>query len=293
MLHSRLIENLPVRKIFFVGSSELGEMVKSENEGDKIGFVNEDSIIPFNDVHSIISDILKEVLAGRELPRGITGWYYQQFLKMQYARICDDEYYLVWDGDTVPCQPFSMFSEDGKPYLDLKEEYHEEYFNTISKILPGYSKMIQMSFISEHMLMNSEIMSKLIADIENNDDLKGFTFYEKILRSIPIDKIQSNSFSEFETYGTFVVKNYMYEYKLRRWYSFRLGANYFDPNTICDRDFVWLAKDFDAISFEKNQSVREDHKNIFDNPYYQEMLSARKILELAQVDFKEGYKEVW
>ena len=47
------------------------------------------------------------------------------------------------------------------------------------------------------------------------------------------------------------------------------------------------------FSFEKNQSVREDHKNLFDNPEYQEKLSARQMLEAVQPEFNGGYVEVW
>ena len=30
------------------------------------------------------------------------GWYEQQFLKMSYSRICKNDYYLLWDADTIP-----------------------------------------------------------------------------------------------------------------------------------------------------------------------------------------------
>ena len=70
---------------------------------------------------------------------------------MQYAFECRDEYYMVWDGDTVPCRKIEMFSkETDQPYLDLKHEYHPEYFDTMGKILPGFRKVIERSFISEH-----------------------------------------------------------------------------------------------------------------------------------------------
>ena len=62
---------------------------------------------------------------------------------------------------------------------------------------------------------------------------------------------------------------------------------------ISERDFNWLGKDFDAISFEKGHYVREDHKNLFDNPRYQEKLSARQMLESVQDLFNGGYVEVW
>ena len=32
---------------------------------------------------------------------------------------------------------------------------------------------------------------------------------------------------------------------------------------------------------------------IFDNPYYQEKLTAKQMLQAAQLEYKEGYKEVW
>ena len=71
------------------------------------------------------------------------------------------------------------------------------------------------------------------------------------------------------------------------------GGLYFNPDTISDRDFEWLGRDFYAISFEKGHAIRKDHQNLFDNPKYQEKLSARRMLEIAQEEATEGYVEVW
>ncbi|MCR4757887.1 MAG: DUF6492 family protein [Butyrivibrio sp.] len=294
-MYERLVNNFSYGKICFIGNEAVRDVAFSnEKIRDHITWVNENDVIAFNDVHQVISKRLESVLGGKELPRGITGWYYQQFLKMQYAFMCKDEYYMVWDGDTVPCRPINMFSsETGQPYIDLKHEFHPEYFETLGKILPGFKKVIERSFISEHMLMKCDIMKNLIADIEKNEGLEGEKFWEKIISAIEPDKIFDSSFSEFETYGTYVALRYPAVYKLRDWHSFRMGAMFFDLNTICDRDFEWLSKDFDAISFEKGQEVREDHKNFFDNPEYQEKLSAKKMLQLAQMEFNDGYKEIW
>lgn len=268
--------------------------MKKAGLGEKVSFLDEDDILSFSSVHEVMRDVLKEILQGQELPKGITGWYYQQFLKMQYAYICGDTYYLVWDGDTIPCKHFSMFHEDSDiPYFDMKREYHEEYFTTLSKLLPGLRKSIEKSFVSEHMLMNCEIMKTLIRDIEQNEEIPGNNFWEKILRAIGTEQIQESSFSEFETYGTYVCKHYPTSYRLRNWHSFRQGGQFFDPDTIANDDYDWLGKDFYAISFEKGHFVREDHKNLFDNKRYQEKLSARQMLEMAQMEFIEGYLETW
>lgn len=293
--YHRLAANLPARRIFFVGPAEVAGLVEHSNLGDKVGFLDENTILPFDAVHTVMKQALESVLQGQELPRGITGWYYQQFLKMQYARMCEDTYYLVWDGDTIPCGPFSMFCENQEvPYLDLKNEYHEMYFTTLSRLLPGMHKCIEKSFISEHMLINCEIMRQLLWDIEANQNIPGNTFWEKIIHAIGVQDLQDNSFSEFETYGTYAALKHPEAYRLRNWHSFRYGGVFYRLETISDDDYQWLAKDFFAISFEKGDFVREDQGNLFDNKKYQEKLSARQMLEIAQEEFGEGcYIEVW
>ena len=290
-LYKRLSENISYGKILFVGTKAVAEIIA--NTYPEMGAVLEDDVIPFDAVHNCVKNKMKNLLAGQELPRGITGWYYQQFLKMQYSKMCTDEYYMVWDGDTIPCRELKMFHEYGKPYLDLKHEYHEEYFETMQVILPGLKKLIERSFISEHMLIRVDIMRELIDSIEKNDAIEGKHFWEKIINAIPEDKIQSSAFSEFETYGTYVALKHPDVYKLREWHSFRQGGTFFKIGTISDRDFNWLSKDFDAISFEKGHEVREDNANLFDNPYYQEKLTPKQMLQAAQLEYKEGYKEVW
>ncbi len=293
--YPRLLLNLPVRNIYFVGDADVGRLVSASSLGESVRFLDENSILPFKAVHSVMAQALGEVLQGRELPKGITGWYYQQFLKMQYACLCEDDYYLVWDGDTIPCKPFSMFHEERDiPYLDLKAEYHKPYFDTMSKLIPGLHKCIEKSFISEHMLIDRKIMWRLIKDMEANQDIPGNTFWEKVIHAIEAEDLQSNSFSEFETYGTYVALHHPKAYRLRDWHSFRYGGVFYRLDTISDNDYKWLGKDFHAISFEKGDFVREDQKNLFDNRKYQEKLSARQMLEIAQEEFKEGsYIEVW
>lgn len=292
-LYHRLSECVQCKKLIFVGNRAVGRMAEQLDDSD-IAWIDEDSVLPFSEVHELMKKRLADVLQGRDLPRGITGWYYQQFLKMQYAQMCDDAYYMTWDGDTIPCRTIHMFKEGTEvPYLDLKTELKSEYFDTLGKLLPGMHKVIEKSFISEHMLFRKDIMQDLIGRIEANADLGGETFWEKVIYAIPTEQLQEGVFSEFETYGTFVALNYTMSYRLREWHSFRLGAEFFDPKTISERDFAWLGRDFDAISFEKNQSVREDHKNLFDNPEYQTKLTAKQMLQAIQPEFNGGYVEVW
>lgn len=299
------LKHLPVRNVYILGSTRVGELLEEKKsicvgDGDpsRLRFINEDDVLPFEKVHETIAGIMALILQGRELPRGITGWYYQQFLKLSYAYRCEDEYYLIWDGDTFPCHDINMFSAsvdgmDPVPYLDLKREEHPQYFETMARLIPGMEKVIGPSFVSEHMLFKKDIVLDLLKRFEANEQIEGSTFWEKVLHAVGCDRMQESSFSEYETYGTYVALTNPTAYKLREWHSFRLGAEFYDPQTISERDYRWLGADFDAISFEKGQTVREDHMNLFDNPAYQAKLTARQMLEAAQEAFDDGYKESW
>ncbi len=292
--YPRLLKNMPGKKVIFVGAEGVGEAVKEAGLSDRAAFLDENSILPFDEVHSVMTEHMAPRLCGQEMPRGVTGWYYQQFLKLNYAYMCEDEYYMTWDGDTIPCAPFDMFSEEtGLPCLDMKRELHEEYFITMPKLLPGVRKVMERSFISEHMLFRVDIVKEMLEAVEANDAIPGQRFWEKIIRAIEPERITKSAFSEFETYGSFVALNHPGDYRLRDWHSFRLAGDFFDINTICDRDYEWLSHDFQAISFEKWSQLRDDQRNLFDNPEYQAKLSARQMLEIAQEEYTDGYKEVW
>lgn len=288
----RIVKYLPVRKVLFVGNEELGRMVKESKLGEKAGFVNENDLIPFDAVYQCMVEVMTEILKGRELPRPLVGWYYQQFLKMQYSRVCEDRYYMSWDGDTVPCREFTMFAANRKPYFDMKHEYREEYFVTMKALDANLGKIVDKSFISEHMLFECEYMREMLKKIESRDDIPGELFWEKILHTIRLEHIQESSFSEFETYGTYMSVYHPDIYESRNWHSFRYGGIYFHPEQISERDYNWLARDFFAISFEKGHTVRPDLDNLFNNPVYQSKLSARQMVQIAQEE-SEGYEEVW
>ncbi len=308
--YPRMVKYLPGRDIIFIGSNEVGERLKRDALGDRVRFLDENDVIPFEE----IDRLMKELTGAEEVPRGMSGWYYQQFLKMSYSYICGDDYYMSWDGDTIPCKSFSMFEapsgasaeEETKsdfqippeacieavPYFDLKQEYCEYYFTTLEKLFPGMRKCIPKSFISEHMLFKTGYMLELIGGIEANDSLQGEKYYEKILRAIGRDRLKYPSFSEFETYGTYTCMRHMGSYRMRNWHSFRYCGNFFDPDTINEEDYEWLGRDFEAVSFEKRAERTPESMEIFSKKEYRMKLSARQILEIVQEE-SEGYREEW
>lgn len=175
-----------------------------------------------------------------------SGWYYQQFLKLAFSLSpYAKQYYLSWDADTLPISKL-VFFEDNKPLITCKYEYHENYFLTIEKIL-GLKKNVPFSFIAEHMLFKTSIVKELIEIIQTSI-VEGSTWYEKILRAGDFEK-DTMTFSEFETYGTFIMDKYPDVYKLRELKTFRRGGLIMG-RMITDKMLKKLSIDIDTISIE-------------------------------------------
>lgn len=244
---------LPIKRIVLIGDERVNERLKCNNLKN-IDFINENNIIPFDIIHDCMVKISENNVKAVQR----TGWYYQQFIKMAYSLHCNEDYYLLWDGDTVPLHKIEMFDGD-KPYFDMKTEFYPYYFETLNNLL-GLDKVSKGSFISEHMIISVEIMRNLIEEIENRSVIQGNTFYEKILYSIKKEHLHFSGFSEFETYGTYVQYRFPDRYECREWKSLREGSKYFDINNFNAADSAWLSKQYDAISFEKNMNKIPEYK---------------------------------
>lgn len=170
---------------------------------------------------------------------------------MAYATLCKKEHYVIWDSDTIPLNGISFFDDQTDKYLfTMKTEYHKPYFDTIEKLFNGeVKKYNNQSFIAEHMIIDTKIMIELINKIESNKQLKGNYFYEKIMYAIDPKDIQRSGFSEYETYGNYVMKYHSIKYIMRKLRSLREAREHigFSPT---DDDLLRASKDLDLISFE-------------------------------------------
>ena len=277
---------LPVKEIIFIGPAAVGDMVaadaKTSANADRIRYINENDIIPF--------DTIKKVFAERVAKEGYDigsnsklGWYYQQFLKMKFCELSDEDYYLSWDADTIPLHKIDMFTDDDIPYFDIKTELMPGYFKTISSLL-GMNKVCPKSFISEHMIFSVDLMKDLIAFIEKTD-FDGTYFYEKIIYAMGLDNLK-RGFSEFETYGTYVMTKYPDKYVYRDWRSLRFAAAFLDPMNLSEDDMRWLSESFEALSFENYHDFNPQLFAMFRNPEFRSQLSSG---EFYQILLEEGY----
>ncbi len=277
LVPERVIELLPVREVIFIGNNELCDTVNEDVngmfKGMPVSTMNEEKLAERQPVIDYIKDRVRTI-DEELLPRVRCGWYYQQFLKMAYCDVCEDDYYMSWDMDTVPLRSISLFDAEGRPYFDTKKEYNPGYFKTIDNLL-HLEKNIDGSFISEHMVFNREYMKEM-TDVIRSSSEEGNP-WKQIIDSVEDDYI-ALGFSEFETYGTFVTANHPDTYRQREFRSFRRGSWFVSENDLTDDDIRWLAGDFDAITFENAQQI-PDMVQLFRNPKYRNNMSAGKFYE--------------
>ena len=266
---------LPVNRLIFIGPAELKVEIKKDIENgfykdNKIDHIEENDLVEFSQIKKIYEELRAET--NQKNPSSV-NWYYQQFLKMAYSERCSDDYYLCWDSDTIPVRKIEMFSQDGTPYLDYKTEFQNSYFKTIERLF-GFGKVIEKSFISEHMLFNKILMREMIGDIEKSNN-RGKNCWEKIIYSMGADNLACG-FSEFETYGSWVAMNHTSEYKLRSWNSFRNLSFFIDIKDLTREDIEYLAADYHAVTFEKYQKTEPYFTELFRDKRYREKLSPKQ-----------------
>lgn len=236
--------NLPIEDIVVIGS----ENVRKELHGEQVRFLDENSLgkeLSLSGVRRLIENKNGNVRRA--------GWYLQQFIKMQYAFCTDEEYYLLWDADTIPIKEIKFFNEE-KMLFNLKDERHLPYFSTISKLFRVPIQTMSRSFISEGMIIKNEIMKEMIDEIESNDQLFGKYFYEKILNAITEKDLSRSGFSEFETYGNYLYTRHPELFQYRPLKTQRHGMFYYGK--IPDVDELKNSL-YDTVSFEEYDTRKE------------------------------------
>lgn len=243
---------LPVKKFVLLGDDGLKEAISRLDCSDII-YINENSIVDAAN----IKDLMKSRIEGRDFgeksPLSRFGWYYQQFLKLAYSYKCEDEYYIVWDADTVPIRQYRPFDDAGVPFFDVKDEYHIPYFNTLDRLSAGALKKVNdYSYISEHMILKCEYVKEMIKIFAGDCETDTITaFCKRVFECIDDKDLRKSGFSEFESYGCFVMKYHATSYRIREWKSLRDATSYFAHESFGDKEAQWLNSDYDAVSFEK------------------------------------------
>lgn len=286
--HWNIIKNnLGFQNIVVIGPLAIKSKVKLLGGAS---FVDEDDVFPGMTYEAVRQKI------GAVYPKAErrAGWYFQQFLKMAYATKCASEYYMSWDSDTLPIKKMIFFNKDGKPYFDVlpEQSYDRVYFSLLDKISSDeidFHKNESCSFITEHMMFSSCLMKKMINYIERNNSLAGDSFWEKIINSIAIDKLNLSGFSEFETYAAYVLNNHPDTYEIRQWKNLRNGKYYVGKNP--SKEILnWIGEEYDVLSIEDYDSYSFVMALLLSVSNLNKLIQFRYIYSILNPIYKVKYK---
>jgi len=178
----------PINNIFII-SPYSPQIVEITNDLSCI-FVNENSVLKNTTKESIVYNV-------EGLNR--SGWLFQQLLKLSGDNISTQEHFLIIDSDTVLTKPV-VFIHNDKVIFNHSEENHQPYYDVYKKIF-GFSVKSSLSFVSHYMLFSKSYLREMknLIEIRNKDD------WENVILN-NVDYLNVSGFSEYETYGNFMLK---------------------------------------------------------------------------------------
>jgi hypothetical protein len=175
------------------------------------------------------------------------GWYLQQFIKLLAVKDSDPEaIVLIWDADTAPIKKLEFINSEGQLIYYKSTEHHLPYFETIQK-LTGLEKIVPFSFIAQCFPIRVLWLNEFCAELEKKFQLP---WVDAVLSQIDFDAM--NSFSEYETLGTYISHHHANEvvYSDRPWW--RLGNSLLNHVAfLSPKKAQELSAQYDFISFEK------------------------------------------
>lgn len=197
--------HVPFKKLHVITARKNFPKFRRQLAAD-IELIDEDALIPDMTLAQL------RLLPVPGFPRG-AGWYFQQFLKLGYAfQNPSDDYYLIWDADTVPLRPMEFFDEEDRMLFATGEEEHKPYFETYRKLLRE-DPAREFSFITQHAIVQKSVAREMLAKVEAN--FPGTESWAwKIVRNL--EGTGNNLFSEFETLGHYVKNHYPARAAFRR-----------------------------------------------------------------------------
>lgn len=193
----KLPQMVPLKALYVVAPQSDCRLME-RRLGNNVCVIPEDEFIP----GMTLQELRKAQVPG--FPAG-AGWYFQQFLKLQFAFLeTDEDYYLVWDADTVPLRPMRFFDREGRMLLTRATEYHTPYFATYRNMF-GHDANRECSFVAQHMVIQKSVAREMLSLIESRIPGEG-SWAWKIVQALPRTGV--NLFSEYETYGHFIKNAY-------------------------------------------------------------------------------------
>ena len=139
------------------------------------------------------------------------GWLYQQLLKLHADRVSDQNKILVLDAGTVFVRP-KIFCHQGQDILDYSDEWHLPYFSMYKRMM-DQNPLAKVSFVCNYMLFDRDKLIAMKAEVLK----KHHKQIDAVIIEL-IDRAECSGFSEFETYGNYVLNKWPTEIKREYWF---------------------------------------------------------------------------
>ncbi len=190
----------PIKHIFII--SKNNDTIKKIVSKHSCVFIDENTLLP----------ISKESISYTVNGKDRSGWLFQQLLKLSGDKISTQEHFLVLDSDTIFIRP-KIFIHRGKMIFDHSEEYHFPYHHVYSQIMQMETQSF-LSFISHYMILSKRYLEEMKQYIETKN---GQVWINTILTNTNYNEV--SGFSEYETYGNYMLTFHRKKMKREFWYN--------------------------------------------------------------------------
>lgn len=175
------------------------------------------------------------------------GWYYQQFLKLNFANFLECESYVIWDADTVMLQEFD-FVLDGRVQMNSSVRFNKPYFDTYKRLF-NQSPPVEKSLISQFMFIDTAILSEMQGAIRKN--FSASDWVDAVLDQLPLSS--PSEFSEYEVYGNYMASHYPDKFKMTRINWFLYGSEILPEVRGVDLETLESTfEGFSCVAFERH-----------------------------------------
>jgi len=203
-------------------------------------FHKDEEILPLQ----LTNDIRKQ--AG---PR--YGWYLQQFLKIEIARIYSKKFEIgmIWDSDSLPLRPLQLFGKNEKILFGISDFFNQAYLDQMLRCLE-LEKQISGSFISQYIAFRSEWINSFVEKLGGKSD-----YLETLKKTI--DFRETSGFSEYELLGNFFFQNFRQEVDFEPDFSLERYGNskYGGIKRVGSWPHKYLLRKVNIIAFESWDSL--------------------------------------
>lgn len=130
------------------------------------------------------------------------GWYWQQYLKMEFVLQQQSDFCLIWDADTIPFAKLS-FPSAVSGFYACSSEFHSPYWRLNASLLGSkFGDYPGFSFISQFLGVRSDVLAHMVEDIKlrhSCSDWKRSVLSELLL--LP----SRHRLSEYELIGSYLL----------------------------------------------------------------------------------------